>query len=481
MKTTRTKPATSGRGRRFLQLTAALTAVLLGTPAFAGPNEMWSVVAGITGGTITPSPRVLAIDGAGASYTVGYGDTGPGTPGEAFIVKIDSAGNPVWVSNFSGVIGGATRFTDGALDSAGDLVATGFVQNALGVEEWLNVKYDAATGARSANWPDIGLGVGVRIINAGGVNIRGSRVEPAGVPGVVISGATGNAMLMVQLDASGNLSANWPDIGNGQGFRVYQPAGGVVDITAPVLVKFDATSRYNLAGTGVFNTTGLDYIVTKYTSGGSFVWDAKYSPAAVGTDRLFDLQVDNAGHCFVTGESFDVGNSQFEMATVRFNQGAGAIGWSARSGGSGGGRKLAIVSGGATYVAGFGSSNNTMSVWKYNAAGNLHTVSWPAAGGNPAGVRRLGGTIGDQAEDITINGSTIYVTGKVTDGGIPKMTTWKINGSNGNTNWIERFGNLGDETSGVAVKIVSGILIGTGFTRPIGGGGDSLVVIRYVP
>jgi hypothetical protein len=304
------------------------------------------------------------------------------------------------------------------------------------------------------------------------------------VSGVVISGATGGAMLMVQLDASGNPSASWPDVGNGQGFRVYAPAGGVVDITAPVLVKRDATSNYNLAGTGVFNTTGIDYICTKFTSGGALLWDSKYSPNNGGTDRVSDLQVDGTGHCYVTGESFDVPNSQFEMATVRFNQGAGAIGWVNRSTGAGGGRRVAVGPGGATYVAGFNSTNNTLTVWKYNSTGNPATGSWPAAGGNPAGVRRIGGIAGDQGEDIWLTpAGDLYVTGKIWDLGIQKMTTWKLDAANGTTGWIERFGAAGTESSGLAVKSGTSFtdVIGTGFIRTAGGGPDSLVVIRYTP
>jgi hypothetical protein len=487
MKTTRNKPATFSFGRRFLNVTAALGAVfLLGTTALAGPNEMWAATIGITGGSITPAPRVLAIDSSGSSYVVGYGDTGPGTPAQAYIVKLDSSGAFLWLTSLSsGTTGSLAQFTDGVIDNAGDLVATGFIDDPAAPSIWLNVKLDPATGAGSANWPDLGNGVGVRVIATPGVDLRGSRIEPALIPGVVISGASNSQMLMALYDASGNLSASWPDVGNGQGIRAYAPAGGVVDITAPVLVKRDTvfpTGNYNLAGTGVFNTTNLDYICVKFTPGGTLLWDSKYSPNSFGVDRVSDLAVDGNGHCFLTGESEDVANSRFEMATVRFNNGAGGIGWSARTSNTAAGRKLAIISGGATFVAGFQGSTNTMIVWKYNSTGALATGSWVAAGGQPAGARRLGGIPGDQAEDIWINGTSLYVTGKVWDAGIQKMTTWKLNSSNGATNWIERFGIAGTENSGVAMKVGGfSTAIATGFTRPAGGGPASLVVIRYVP
>jgi hypothetical protein len=484
MKTTPNKPATLPFGRRFLKLAAALTAVfLLSATAWAGPNQTWATTVGLAGGaSITPSPRVLAFDTLGGSYAVGYGDSGPGTPGAAYITKLDSNGNFVWLTSLSSMgISSLAQFTDGKIvDNTGDLIVTGFVDEATAPSIWITVRIDSATGSPSGTWPDVGNGVGVRVISSPGVNLRGSRIAAVGLfagGGALVSGASETELIMASYDTSGNFGI----------IGAYSPPGGVVDITAPVIMNRDLASpnEYHLAGTGISGSTGLDFIVAKFNAFGSLLWGAKYSPNHFGTDRLSDMAVDEDGHCFVTGESFDLNNNQIEMAVVRFNNGTGAIGWSARSGGAGGGRKVAIISGGATFVAGYGATNNTMSVWKYNTSGNLATTSWPAAGGNPAGVRRLGGTPGDQAEDVFLTAGKLYVTGKVSDGGIQKMTTWKLDASNGNTNWIERFGTFGNETSGVAVKgggiLSPDLLFGVGFTRSTSGGPDSLTVIRYAP
>jgi hypothetical protein len=494
MKATQLKPATPRLGRRFLQLTTATlsaTVLLFGATASAGPNEQWAATIGIApSGNISPSPRVLAIDGSGASYIVGYGDTGAGTAGQAYVVKVDAFGNFVWLSNLSsGGVPSFAQFTDGVIDSSGDVVATGFVDDPVGSDVWVNIKLDPTTGAPSAAWPDLGDGVGIRILSSPGVNLRGSRIEPFDLtgPGMVISGASDTLLMMAAFDSSGNPSASWASVGYGLGIRAFAPSGGVVDITAPVLVKKvpgSLTGNYTLAGTGVFNTTGLDYIVTNWTPAGSLAWLTKYSPANNATDRLFDLQVDANGHSYVTGESFDLAANRFEMATLRLNAANGARAWGARTNYRSGGMKIALT-GTFTVVAGYDANLNTMNVWKYNATGGLASLSWPAGGGQPGGFRRLGGTVGDAAEDIWIDGNFVYATGKVWDGGVHKMTTWQLNTTNGNTNWIERFGTFPTDSSGMAIKSsgggLFGTVIGTGIVHPTGGGPDSLVVIRYTP
>jgi hypothetical protein len=485
--TTQKQPATLRLGRRFLQVTAALGAVfLVGTPAFAGPNQVWASTVGLVGGaSLSPSPRVLAIDATGASYVFGYGDAGPGTPAAAYITKVDSAGNPVWVSGLSALgVSSQAQFNDGLIDPNGELIVTGFIDEAATPSTWVTVKVDPATGAGSATWPDVGDGVGVRVVSHPLGDYKGWRLIPDSIfpGGVYVSGTDNFSLMMVRFDPTGNRSAFWPDIGFGPGIRMYLPPGGV-DLNSPAILKTDSSGNLYLAGTGVAGSLGLDYIATKFNAAGTLLWDSSYSTGSAGTDRVFDMTLDANGNCFVTGESFDVPNSQTEMAVVRFNTGGGGTAWATRTTGAASGRRVLVApgAGGAVYVAGKSDTNNTMNVWRYNSAGAPATGAWPAAGGSPAGVRRLGGIIGDQGEDILLDNGQLYVTGKVWDSGVQKMTTWNINATNGNTGWIERFGAVGAETSGVAIKILGSTLIGAGFTRSTGGGPDSQVVIQYTP
>jgi hypothetical protein len=483
MKTKQQKPAPSLLWRRLHQLTYVLGAVLLfGTTALAGPNRMWVTTVGLTGGaSIAPSPRVLAIDAFGASYIVGYGHSGLLTPATAYVAKVDVNGNFIWLTSYSAIgLSSSAQFTDGAIDTNGELVATGFVDEAATPSVWVTIKLDPTTGAPSTSWPDVGSGVGVRVISSPGANRKGSRcrAEPAGA--VVVSGTSDTQLFMVLYNSGGSPSTSWPDIGDGTGVRTYTPAGGVVDLDAPAIVQTDS-GNYYLAGTGVAGALGLDYIAAKFDSTGTFLWGSDYSTNFSGTDRVSDMTVDSSGNCFVTGESFDVPNSQNEMALVRFNNSGGGTAWSARSTGEAVGRKVVVGPGGSVYVAGKSVTNATMNVWKFTSAGAPSTTTWPASGGSPAGVRRLGGAAGDQGEDILLDNGQLYVIGKIING-TSYMTTWNIDAANGTTGWIEYFGTAGMTTSGVAIKILGGFLIGTGFTHPNPGGGpDSLVVMRYIP
>src|SRR5688572_22910097 len=206
------KPAAPSKGRRFLQLTAALGAVLLlGATASAGPNQIWAATVSLTGGaSIAPSPRVLAIDGTGASYTVGYGDSGPGTPAAAYIVKLDNLGNFVWLTSLSALgLSSQAQFTDGIIDTNGELIATGFVDEAATPSIWVTVKIDPATGAGSTTWPDVGNGVGVRVISSVGSDRKGWRCLPDSGGGVYVSGANSAQFLIARYDGSGNLNPLW--------------------------------------------------------------------------------------------------------------------------------------------------------------------------------------------------------------------------------------------------------------------------------
>jgi hypothetical protein len=474
------KPATFRQGRRFLQLTAALvTAVsLLGATASAGPNEQWTNNLGIgTGGSITPAERVLTIDSAGNSYIVGTGDFIPPFNSAPFVTKVDVDGVFQWVTVFNST--GA--FTDAVIDNAGDLVVTGWV-NELSRTDLITAKLDTATGNVSPTWPDAGFGVGVRRVSSPSASHKGWRCVIGGGGDVIVAGASETRFIMARYTPAGDPSPAWPPFIEEQGIRVFVPPGGSVSTNSPTLLKQDSSGNLLLAGTSFSVATGTDIVIAKFNDFGVFQWSSGYVRNSSGHDVANDLAVGPTGHAYVTGLSEDVANNRYEMAVVRFNQGNGSMGWVNRSTGAASGQSVKVNASDVVFVAGSHGSTNTMSIWKYNAAGNLATSSWPAAGGNPAGVRRLGGVVGDGGDDLALTAAgELYFTGRTWDAGVQKLTTWKLDAVNGTTDWIERATVASNNSRGDAIKVgPGGHVIATGRSRTASAE-DLLFVVRYIP
>jgi uncharacterized delta-60 repeat protein len=300
---------------------------------------------------------------------------------------------------------------------------------------------------------------------------------------VIVAGTTDTQLLMVRYTPTGDLSPAWPaTFIQPQGTRGFVPPSGSISNSTPALLKRDPSGNLLLAGTSSSVATGQDIVIAKFNASGAFQWGSEYVRTSSGNDIAYDLAVGPTGHAYVTGESEDVGNSQYEMVVLRFNQGTGAMGWVNRSTGAGAGRSVKVNSNDSVFVGGLHIPTNTMSIWKYNAAGNLATTNWPAVGGNPGGVRRIGGVVGDRGDDLALTAAgELYLTGRTWDAGVQKLTTWKLDAANGTTDWIERATVASNDSRGDAIKVgPGGHVIAAGRSRTAAGQ-DLLFVVRYIP
>ncbi len=169
------------------------------------------------------------------------------------------------------------------------------------------------------------------------------------------------------------------------------------------------------------------------------VWVAKFSTAGVlewnvtwggnGTDKAYDVAVDNNGNVFVSGSTDSwTGVNGTQVWVAKFST-AGVLQWNVTWGGIGGDRAncIAVDNNGNVFVAGSSiiwGDANAIQVWvaEFSAAGALEwNVTW-------------GGTATDEAYDITVdNHGSVFVAGRT--------NSWT--GTNGYDIWVGKFNVAG--------------------------------------
>lgn len=349
-----------------------------GTLAWA---KQLSSVSGVTNFSTS-----LAVDATGNVYTAGYYegtvdfDPGPSSDNfisqggtDAFVSKLDSAGNYVWARMFQGTSNEGILGLD--IDAAGNILLTGHFSG--------TTDFDPNTST-------------LNLTSNGSTDIFISKQDASG--GILwvkqIGGSSydcGNALVT---DANNNIYAT--------GYYVetvdFDPGAGVTNLTGSpgagqtYALKLDASGNFVWARTAIntiagsegktiaFDASGIIYIA------GFFQNDADVNPGAAVTN----LPVEGSDESFITA----IDNMGYFMWATHFNCGSSDIIYG-----------IAVSSGGAIYTTGY-----YIGTADFDPSGLV--ASRTSNGQQDAFIHRLGDCL--VVTDVTTSGATLIATAAVT-------------------------------------------------------------------
>ncbi|HEY3319305.1 MAG TPA: LamG-like jellyroll fold domain-containing protein [Planctomycetota bacterium] len=262
-----------------------------------------------------PPLRPLAVDAAGNVYMTGsaqsqHADTYNTLNKDIVTAKFDKDGNQLWSQTYDG----AGHNDDGgysiAVDGAGNVYVAGYARDAANNENMAMLKYDSS-GNPSATWADSGAGQGVRFFLGSGAGAEANTLALAANGDLIVCGFStdaNNAITTLRYDSAGNLSATWPDLGdgvNGQGVRKYQ--SGTSQESKPYNIALDSMGNVYVCGYSRENHgygANGDALVIQYQPNGTQGWAMTYdNPIGHSYDYFCDVQTDSHGNCVVSGYS----------------------------------------------------------------------------------------------------------------------------------------------------------------------------------
>lgn len=278
--------------------------------------------------------------GAGASIVTTAGGL------DAFLVKFDTSGNFLWGGTQGGTGSDAASFSSIAVDSSGDVYATGLftssgvdldpgpgtfapVVNGGGSLDVFVTKVDGDTGnliwGQGVGGPGPDQGHAIAVDGAGSVYVTGAfhgsnvDLDPGGATS--LHSSNGSSDLFVQRLASSNGALQWVRAFGGSGlddsYDIAVDSHGNVYSAG----RFETDVDFD-PGAGVFvlsSTGASDGYVSKLNSSGDFVWAAKIGSTA--HDHVTEVEIDSAdnvvmGGYFANTGDFDPGPASFVLASA---------------------------------------------------------------------------------------------------------------------------------------------------------------------
>ncbi len=296
---------------------------------------------------------------------------GPYTGYDILTISYDAAGTELWRNRYNTNTGAYDNPFSSTVDDSGNVILTGYsyTGSTLLSSVMRTVKFGADGSVRwSAAYPDSASQVneGEVVIHdaAGNIYVAGTLYSWS----PFASGPKG--LVTIKYSPAGALL--WA--------KVFTPPGGGGDDRA-VAMSLDDSGNVIVAATAKWDSlakfsTWTDFTVLKYSSAGVLRWTGRYD--FNGTQEgVTGMALDDSANVYVTGFS-QGGNGQYDYATVKFDRSTGSLLWARRFDGLIGGedypRGIAIDNAGHVYVT--GSSFDSAAIRsaltiKYDRAGEV--------------------------------------------------------------------------------------------------------------
>ncbi len=294
-------------------------------------NRLWATY---YGGTADEECYALAVDGAGNIYMAGYtGSSGGIASGgfqntfgggyDAFLVKFNSAGTPLWSSYYGGT--GAEYGCALSIDASDNIylggrtyspsgIASGGSQNTFGGGLWdaFLVKF-SSSGTRlwgtyyGGLGDDMGYGVAVDGVS-GSVYLDGWTSSTANIASAGFQNTFGGGSwdaFLVKFSSSGTRiwGTYYGKTFDDEGFSA------CTDLSGNVYMGGDTYSTSGIASGGSQSTFGgglYDAFLVKFDSGGNRLWGTYYG--GTGSEENFGVVTDPAGNVYLSGDSYSANN-----------------------------------------------------------------------------------------------------------------------------------------------------------------------------
>jgi hypothetical protein len=391
-----------------------------------------------------PQNNVLVTGRFAGSFTIG-GTTLTSAGGyDAFVAKLDPAGNALWALRF----GDAAIYQEGldvASDAQGDVLVTGYFEGTM---------------------------------NFGGT---------------VLTSAGGTDAFVAKLDPNGGVA--WAKRFGGAGAQLGQAIG--VDAQGNVVLLADGFQTMDFGGGGLTSAGNYDMFVAKFDPAGSYLWSKRFG--GVNADFGQGIAVDSAGNIVFTGKSdtvVDFGSGAplpaaggQDALVVKLDP-LGAYLWDKRYGDGAnqfgarvatdlqndvlvaGGFEGSIHLGGGTLAA--VGAVDLFAAKLTSAGAHVYSKRFGAAGANPSILGLAASPGGDMFFAGQVDGAISFGGGLLPAGGGADAFAVRLDGAGGHA-WSKRFGAAGNQyATGVVVDGIGAVLLTGYFEQSIDFGGGAL-------
>jgi len=345
-------------------------------------------------------------DNSGNVYVTGH-SRGVGTDFDIITIKYNSNGVQQWASRYDGPSNDDDRVSGIAVDGSGNVYIAGFSigsgteydfvtikYNSNGVQQWAT-RYDGPAS-------DVDIIYDMEIDDSNNIYVCGRSV------------GTGTSYDCTTIKYNSNGIQQWINRYNGPNSNWDVAYALVLDDSNNVYI----TGERDGTGTG----TVADYLTIMYDTNGNQQWLSFYNGPANGYDTGFDIDIDDSGNVYVTGNS-DQGASGWDYVTIKYDN-SGNQQWKATYNGPGNGpdaaKAIGVDNSDNVFVTGYskGSANDDFATIKYTQGGNPVLIIDSITGG--MGISAIIKNEGDVAAtdvnwNISIDGGLIILTPGISD------------------------------------------------------------------
>jgi hypothetical protein len=245
-----------------------------------------------------------AMDSSGNLYVTGLSYNGSNY--DYLTVKYNSAtGDTLWTRRYNGPANGNDAGMRCAVDNSGNLYVAGSSYDGVSEDDYLTIKYDAATGdtlwtrRHGAPGDTSNKGSGCAVDDLGYVYVTGSSTD-----------GLGNADYLTVKYHAATGDTLWTRRYNG-------PANGKDEASD---CSTDPSGNLFVVGYS-FNGTDYNLLTVKYNPGGDTVWTRRSADATDSANMDYTMAgcaVDGSGNVYITGECGPLTGNRYSV-TIKYN------------------------------------------------------------------------------------------------------------------------------------------------------------------